>query len=235
MTLAEQIDSLRLRAVAANDEEKIRTRTGEFTTITGRIDMATAKADRVEVARDVLHSAGVAQEDYVELRRAALALVTDLITAVESLNVDAKLDAVKMQAKTVEQFFKNSELWAIAAWKNYLPTEVPAVDDDLLDALQYGGVDVEVIRLDIERAKSAILALSNKDLPQSGDIERLQDALALLGSSGERIGSLVNPTIADVVVRVQSDDGVPFSELTPDVVVELNRLNILHRFRVVLR
>ncbi len=235
MTLAEQIDSLRLRAVAADDEEKIRTRTGQFRTITDRIQGATAKADRVAVARGVLRSGGIEQEEYAELRQAVLSVVTELITTVESLTVDAKLDAVRMQARTVEQFFKNSELWAIAEWKNHLPTEVPAVDDDLLDALQHGGVDVEAIRSDIERAKATIVVLGNKDLPESGDFDRMRDALALLRSTGKRIGSLVNPAIADVLVRAQTDDGVPFAELTPDIVAELNRLNILHRFRVVLR
>ena len=213
MTLAERINSLRLRAVSADDEEKIKTRSGEFTTITERIGKATAKAERVEVARAELRSAPVEQDDYHQLRQTARAVLTQLIATVESLAVDAKLDTVKMQANTVEQFFRNSELWATAAWKSHLPTEVPAVDDELLDALEHGGVNVEAIRADIERAESDMLVLRNKVLPELGDIPRLRAALKVLASSSERIGSLVDPAIAEVVVRAQAD-GVPFSERT---------------------
>jgi hypothetical protein len=234
MTLVNRIHQLQLRAVAADDEYKIRARAGEFSSLRDRIQSAALNASRVAVGRKELRSAGIEQSDYEQNRASGHALVRDLIDAIESIAVHAKLDAVKMQASTLETFLKNSEKWVARAWMDNRPAEQPAVDDDLLDALEQGGVDVEAIRVDIERAQGALLTLSNKTLPERGDWERLQDALTVLISSGERIGLLVNPAIADVVVRAQGD-GVPYTELTNEVVSELRGLGILDRFRVVLR
>jgi hypothetical protein len=88
--------------------------------------------------------------------------------------------------------------------------------------------------LDIESAKLALLTLSNRTLPEPGDDAKLQKALDTLDSSGERIGKLIDPAIADVVVRAQGG-GVPYSEMTPEVISALKKLGILDRFRVVLK
>jgi hypothetical protein len=234
MTLVERIHQLQLRAVAADDQHKIRARAGEFTSLRDRIQRSTSNASRVAVGREELRSAAVTQSDYERNRASALAVVGDLIDAVGSLSVDAKLDAVKIQASTLEAFFRNSANWVAEAWADALPAEQPAVDEDLLNALEQSGLDVEEIRLDIERAQAVLLTLSNKALPERDDWMKLHEALAILSSSGARIGSLVNPAIAVVVVRAQGD-GVPYAELTNEVVAELQRLGILDRFRVVLK
>lgn len=232
MTLLEKIGELRLKAVAADDEDRIKSRSGEFTALRERLQGATANAANVAAGRIELQTAGLMEDSYEQNRAAALAVVKDLIDTIESLSIDAKFDLVKMQGNGIEVHFKNSEKFVASAWKAHVPTAGPN-DDDLLDALERGGVDVEAIRSDIEIAESALLVLRNRVLPQAGDIARMQQALDTLNSIGERIGQLIDPTIANLVVRAQ-DGGVPYSEMTPQVIVALTKLGILERFRVVL-
>lgn len=234
MTLLERIHSLQLRAAAADGEDKIKKRAGELTTLRERIGSATANAPAIAQAREELRVAGIEQADYEQRRSMVQGLVGDLIVEIESLLVSAKFDLVKLQGATVESHFKDSGTWVSTAWKAHVPTELPSVDDGLLDALERGGVDVEAIRDDIGRAQETLLVLRNRTMPVRGDVARLQEALSILHSSGERIGELIDPTIADVVVRAQGA-GLPYSELTDAVVIELARLGILERFRVVLR
>jgi hypothetical protein len=234
MTLLDRIHQLQLRAAAADDEDKIKNRSGEFTTLRERLISATAKAARADIGRKELQSAGVVQDDYEQNRAFALAVVKDLMATVESLLVEMKFDVAKMQGNTVEAHFKSSEKFVADAWKRHLPSAPPSVDDELLDALEQGGVDVEAIRSDIESAKMALLTLSRRTFPESGDNAKLQGALDTLSSSGERIGNLIDPAIADVVVRAQ-DGGVPYSEMTAEVILALKELGILDRFRVVLQ
>jgi hypothetical protein len=234
MTLLDRIHQLQLKAVAADDEDKIKGRSGEFITLRERLETATTNAARADTGRKELESAGIVQDDYEQNRASALAVVKDLIATVENLSVETKFDAVKMQGSAVEAHFKNSETFVVDAWRHHLPPIPPTVDDELLDALEQGGVDVEALRLDIESAKLALLTLSNRTLPEPGDDAKLQKALDTLDSSGERIGKLIDPAIADVVVRAQGG-GVPYSEMTPEVISALKKLGILDRFRVVLK
>lgn len=234
MTLLDRIHQLQLRAVAADDEDKVRSRSGEFSTLRERLETASITATQVDIGRRELHSTGILQVDYEQNRATALAVVNDLIKFVETLSVEAKFDAAKMQGNSIVAHFKNSEKLVVDAWRSHLPSAPPTVDDELLDALEQGGVDVEAIRSDIENAKSALLTLRNRTLPQRGDNAKLQQAFDTLASGNERIGELIDPAIADLVVRAQAG-GVPYSEMTTEVILALTKLNILDRFRVVLK
>ena len=234
MTLLDRIHQLQLKAVAADDEDKIKRRSGEFTMLRERLVTATANAARVDAGRKELQSAGVVQNDYEQHRSVMLASVKDLKATVENLSVETKFDAAKMQGNTIETHFKNSEISVTNAWKQHLSSAQPAVDDDLLDALERVGVDVEAIRSDIESANLALLVLRNRVVPEPGDCAKLQNALDTLNSSGERIGKLIDPAIADIVMRAQGD-GVPYLEMTSEVISALKKLGVLDRFRVVLK
>lgn len=234
MTLLDRIDQLHLRAVAADDEEKIKSRAGEFAMLSERLQAATANAERVNAGRKELSSAGIVQDDHEQNQASALEVVKYLTTMVEDLSVIAKFDAVKMQGSTIEAHFKRSEKFVSDAWRSYVPKAMPAVDDDLLDALDQAGINVEAIRSDIERAAAALLTLRNRVLPELGDNHKLQSALETLNSSGRRIGEVVDPAIADVIVRAQGS-GVLYAEITPEVILGLKELGILDRFRVVLK
>lgn len=233
MTLAQRIHDLQLRAVAATDEERIKTRSGEYTAITEQLVETAGRAARVATARAELASAGILQDGLDQDQDRALAVIHEVADTVSTLRVDAKLDSVKMQVSSIIRFFGESQSWAVQAWRSLVPTELPTVDDDLLDALENGGFDIEAIRADIEQARSNVLVLRSRSLPDTGDHRRLQEALEVLAHSSKRIVDLVDPIVADLVVRAQTE-GVPIDELTPDVVTELRRLGIVNRFRVVI-
>lgn len=233
MTLLERINHLRLKALAADDEHKIKTRSGEFVALRERLQNASANAPRVAAGRRELGAIGLAQDDYDQQCAATSAGIQALIATIESLSVESKFDLVKTQGQNVEMHFRNSEKFLANAWRSHLPLYLPA-DDELLDALDQAGVDVEAIRSDIESARLVLLTLRNRTLPQPGDALRLQQAQATLEASKSRIGEVIDPLVADVVVRAQTGE-VPFSEMTPQVVSALAKIGILDRFRVVLR
>jgi hypothetical protein len=234
MTLLDRIHQLQVTAVAADDEDKIKSRSGEFTTLRERLEAATKNAARTDAGRKELQLAGIVQNDYEQRRTSALDVVKNLIATVQNLSVATKFDAVKTQSSTVEAHFTNSEKLVADAWRRHLPSAPPTVDDELLNALEQGGVNVEAIRSDIASAEMALLMLSSRRLPEQGDNAKLLMSLDTLNSSGARIGKLIDPVIADIVVRAQ-DGGVPYLEMTPQVISALKKLGILDRFRVVLK
>jgi hypothetical protein len=234
MTLVERISQLQLSAAAADDEGKLKSRSGEFTALRERLAAATINAEDAEAGRKELQASGIVEDGNEQSRTASLAIVKEMAAAVESLSVEAKFDALNLQGRNVEQHFKTSEKLVADVWRNYVFSIQPTVDDELLDALERGGVDVETIRSDIEDAKSVLLMLRTRRLPKDGDIAKLQKARSTLNSSGESIGKLIDPAIADVVVRAQNG-GVPYTEITSEIVSALKKFGILNRFRVVLK
>ncbi|MDQ0679677.1 hypothetical protein QFZ30_003059 [Arthrobacter pascens] len=233
MTYLEKIGKLRLNAVAADDENKIKSRSGEFTALRELLQRTTANAASVTAGREELQTAGYTQDGYDQDRALALSVVKDLINTIESLPIETKFDLIKIHGNSVEAHFKNSEKFVTSTWKAYVSSPTSADHDDLLNALEHGGIDVEAIRSDIDNAESALLTLKYRVLPQAGDVAKMRQALDTLNSIGARIGELIDPAIADLVVRAQ-DGGVPYSEMTSEVIVALEKLGILDRFRVVL-
>lgn len=234
MTFVERINQLQLRAAAADDEGKLKSRSGDFTALRERLEAVTINAASAATGLKELQAWGILEDGNEHGRKAALSIVKEMIGAVETLSVEAKFDALNLQGRSVEQYFKTTEKLAADAWRNYVFSIQPAVDDELLDALERGGIDVEAIRSGIEDAKSVLLMLRTRRLPEEGDIAKLQEACTTLNSSGETIGELIDPVIADVIIRAQNG-GVMYTEMTFKVVSVLEGLGILNRFRVVLK
>lgn len=233
MMFLEKINNLRLKAVAADDEDKVKSRSGEFTALRELLQYTTANAENVTAGRNELQAAGYAQDGYDQERASALSVVNDLISTIKSLPVETKFDLIKIHGSSIVAHFKNSEKFVTSTWNEFVPALTSAGHDDLLNALEHGGVNVEGIRSDIEKAESALLTLKYRVLPQAGDVAKMRQAVDTLNSIGERIGELIDPAIANLVVRAQAD-GVPYAEMTPEVIVALQKLGILNRFRVVL-
>lgn len=231
MTLLERIQTLQLRALAADDESKIKTRVGEFTTLRDQISAATSNALRVEVGRKELLAVGHAENGDAQGRTAVLRIVEDLIEAAKTLPVEARIDATRMSTRTVVDFFGKSQKWVEDNWRVALQAGQPEVDDDLLNALEHGGIDVESIRHDIDQAETVLFSLRFRSIPEAGDYTRLIHAREALRSVGARISELIDPRIAGVIVRAQSE-GVPFTEFTDEVIAGLRQLGILERFRI---
>lgn len=234
MTLINRINQLQLRAAAADDEEKVKSRAGEFTALRERLQGATANATSVAAGRQELQAAGITQDMHAKDLASVFAVVRDLINEVEGLTLEAKFDVAKVKGSTVAAHFKNSEKFVADEWQRHLPPTASGVEDELLAALEQGGIDVEAIRADIEGAKLTLLVLSARTLPEPGDALKLQQALSTLNSSKSRIAEVIDPAMASIVLRAQ-DGGVPFLELTPEVILALTKLGILERFRVVLK
>jgi hypothetical protein len=234
VTLLDRIQNLQLRAVAADDENKIKTRVGEFTTLRVQLESATSNAARVAVGRGELRAAGIRQDDPAQGRAPVLAIVEDFITAARTLPVDVKIDAARLSTRTVVDFFGKSQKWVEDNWQITLQSGHPEVDDDLLDALEHGGIDVDAIRHDIDQAESVLFSLRYRSIPEAGDHAKLLRAREVLNSLGERIAELIDPRIAGIIVRAQAE-GVPFAEFTNEVVAGLRQLGILERFRIRLK
>lgn len=234
MTLLDRIQNLQLRAVAADDETKIKTRVGEFTTLRNQLESASSNATRVAAGRRELCAAGIRQDDPAQGRAPVLGVIEDLITVAKTLPVDAKIDAARLSTRTVVDFFGKTQRWVQDKWQMAVQAEHPEVDDDLLDALEHGGIDVDAIRHDIDQAESVLFSLRYRSIPEADDYARLVRAREVLSSVGGRIAELIDPKIAKVIVRAQAD-GVPFAEFTDEVVAGLRQLGILERFRVRLK
>lgn len=234
MTLLERIQSLQLRAVAADDETKIKTRVGEFTTLRDQISAATSSARRVEMGRKELLTFGYTEDGDAQSRASVIRVVEDLIEAAKTLSVEARIDAIRLSTRTVVDFFGKSQKWVEDNWRVALQSGQPEVDVDLLGALEHGGVDVESIRHDIDQAEDVLFSLRNRSIPETGDYARLVRAREALSSVGGRISELIDPRIAKVIVRAQSE-GVPFTEFTDEVIAGLRQLGILERFRIRLK
>lgn len=233
MTLLDKISKLRLSAVAADNRDKLKARSGELTALRELLQRATANAAIVTAGREELRTAGYTQDGYEQDRASALAVIKDLIDTIQTLPIETKFDLIKIQGHSVEAHFRSSEKFVTSTWKAYVPSQTFADHDDLLNALAQGGINVEAIRSDIEDAESALLTLKYRALPQTGDVAKVRQALDTLNSVASRIGEVIDPAIADLVVRAQ-DGGVPYSEMTAEVKVALEKLGILDRFRVVL-
>lgn len=234
MTLLDRIQNLQLRALAADDETKIKSRVGEFTTLRNQLESATSNATRVVAARRELRAAGIRQDDPAQGRAPVLGVVEDLINVARTLPIDAKIDAARLSTRTVVDFFGRTQRWVQDNWQIAVQAALPEVDDDLLSALENAGIDVDAIRHDIIQAESALFSLRYRSLPEEGDYAKLVHAREVLSSVGERIAGLVDPKLAAVILRAQTD-GVPFTEFTDEVLDGLRRLGILKRLRVRLK
>lgn len=231
MTLHDRIGQLRLSAIAADDDERTRARSGEFTAMMERLAVATSNAEAVSIGRKEMEIAGVRDQDFTNQCAQTRRIVAELIRTVEDLPVTSPFDGAKAQAELIELHFRNSEKFVATAWKSHTTQKPPAIDDELLDALSQAGIDVEEIRSEIETAKATLLSLANRPLPRQGDVGRIKEALDTLKVSSSRIAEVIDPDVAEVLMRIQ-DGGVPLSDFTCELLELFRALGILGRFRV---
>ena len=236
MTLIEQVQRLRVAAVAAHDEDRIKRRTGELA----------GQAENVETLIETMQrlSRGVA-----ELRAAQVTLDTDLgpqaaqlaaalHALAESLpgqDADTPLQPLKANVKAADGFVKGLRETVEQAWAAECNREVPVINEDLVAALGKSGIDMEEIRVKIEKAHGVLNVLKNRAVPELGDIAKLTAALESLQACGKQISELVDPILARVITSAQEAAGAPLNSFTPEVIAGLSRLGILDRFWVRLR
>lgn len=236
MTLIEQVQRLRVAAVAAHDQDKINRRTGELAELAERVETLIETLQRLSRGVVELRAAHAAFE--ADLGPQAVQLAADLRVLAETLpsqDADTPPQALKAHVKAADGFVKGLRGSVEQAWTAERNREVPVIDEDLVATLNKSGIDVEEIRIEIEKAYSVLNVLKNRAVPEPGDITRLAAALESLKACGNQLTALVDPVLARVIRGAQETNGTPLNSFTPEVLAGLSRLGILDRLWVRLR
>ncbi|WNZ12045.1 hypothetical protein [Streptomyces sp. 11x1] len=236
MTLVEQVQRLRVAAVAAHDEDKIKRRTGELAGQAESVETLIATIQRLRKGVAALRAAHAALD--ADLAPQAAQLAAALHALAESLpgqDADTPSQALKAQVKAADGFVKGLRGSVEQAWTAERNREVPVINEDLVATLGKSGIDVEEIRIKIEKAHGVLNVLKNRAVPELGDVARLAAALESLQACGKQISELVDPVLARVITGAQEAAGAPLNSFTPEVLAGLSRLGILDRFWVRLR
>lgn len=236
MTLIEQVQRLRVAAVAAHDQDKINRRTGELAELAERVETLIETLQRLSRGVIELRAAHAAFE--ANLGPQAVQLAADLRVLAETLpsqDADTPPQALKAHVKAADGFVKGLRGSVEQAWTAERNREVPVIDEDLVATLNKSGIDVEEIRIEIEKAHSVLNVLKNRAVPEPGDITRLAAALESLKACGNQLTALVDPVLARVIRGAQETNGTPLNSFTPEVLSGLSRLGILDRLWVRLR
>jgi hypothetical protein len=220
MTLIERVQRLRTAAAVADDENTIKRRTGELITLAEYVETS---IERVSIDADLPQKA-----------TQVVATLQALSDSLPDQSVDGPLDETRTRLKSVQTFVKSLRLSVEEAWTTLRSREIPVINEDLVATLARSGIEVEGIRIEIEKAQSVLVILNNSAVPGLGDVAKLSGALETLRSCGERISELVDPTLAKVILNAQGT-GMPLSSFAPEVLSGLTRLGILDRFWVRLR
>jgi hypothetical protein len=168
----------------------------------------------------------------------AAKLAADLHVLAETLpsqDADTPPQALKAHVKAADGFVKGLRGSVEQAWTAERNREIPVINEDLVATLSKSGIEVEEIRIKIEKARGVLSLLENRSVPELGDVARLTAALESLQACGKQISALVDPALGRVITGAQEATGAPLNSFTPEVLAGLSRLGILDRFSVRLR
>lgn len=236
MSLLSRVSDLRTAAVAVDDVVQIKARTGELRTLIERLGPATESLPQLITALTELAKIDVALDaDIIEDANEAHLGMKALAKTLPSLPIDAPLDVPKSHVKAMENFTKELRQFVSANWNIFRDQELPPINEELIEALAAGGIDVEEVRNALIGAQTALTVLKVRDVPGVGDASRFTEAVEKLRACGEQISTLVDPDLAEGILKAQSDEGVPMIWFTSERVVALTELGILDRFLVRLR
>lgn len=234
MSLLARVTGLRTAAVAVDDVVKIKTRTGDLRTLSERLNTPEAGLPALITALAELARIGAPLDgDSLQDAAETVTSIRSLASALPGLPIDAPLDLPKSQIKAVENLAKKLSLFVEAHWLPFRDQDLPAINEDLVEALAAGGVDVEAVRSKLISAQGTITALRFRSVPREGDVDRFTDAIDVLRACGEEISTLVDPALAEGILKSQAE-GVPLNWFTPKRIAALTELGILDRFRVYL-
>ncbi|MFF2190542.1 hypothetical protein [Streptomyces sp. NPDC058155] len=236
MTLIEQVQRLRVAAVAAHDQDKINRRTGELAEQADSVETLIKTMQRLSQGVAELGAAHAAFD--AGLGPQAAQLAADLHVFAERLpsqDADTPPQALKAHVKAADGFVKGLRESVERAWAAERNREIPVINEDLVATLGKSGIEVEEISIKIEKAHGVLNVLNNRAVPELGDVARLSAALESLQACGKQISALVDPVLARVITGAQEANGTPLNSFTPEVLAGLSRLGILDRFWVRLR
>jgi len=236
MTLLTRVTNLRTAAVVVDDVAKIKSRTGELRTLSDRLELTAQTLPGLITGVGALAVIDATlNADTIKDAAEVVAGMRALAGTLPGMPVDAPLDVAKLRVRAVENFTKELRMFVQANWLLYRDQELPAINEELVEALAAGGVDVEDVRNELISAQTALTVLRTREIPHEGDVEKFTGALEKLHACGEKISTLVDPVLAEGILRSQTDEGIPLSWFTPQRISALTELGILDRFQVRLR
>lgn len=236
MSLLTRVTDLRTAAVAVDDIVHIKTRTGDLRTLSDRLRLLAQTLPGLITSLGELAKINVTLDaDTIQDAVEAVAGMRSLANTLPGMPVDAPLDVPKSQVKSVENVTKELRLFVHANWIPFRDQELPAINEELVEALAAGGVDMEDVRNELISAQTALMILKSRESPHEGDVDKYTDALQKLRACGKKISTLVEPVLAEGILRSQTDEGILLNWFTSERMAALNELGILDRFRVRLR
>jgi hypothetical protein len=236
MTLRSTIQDLRAYADVANDEHRVKVRTGQFAELSARLappleELPALNIALSEVAQLDVDLPGGREQDAAQVADGLRALAAEL----PSLGIEQNLDLAKERVRSAEKYTNQLRAFVVGTWQAHVTQPPPAINGDLIDALAQGGVDVEEIRDALETARGKLLAITSRLIPDRGAVQKHRDAIESIHRCGEQIGKVVDADIAEGIVESQEPSGVPLTWFTPERLEKLRALGILDRFQVRLR
>lgn len=236
MTLRSTIQDLRTYADVANDEHRVKVRTGQLADLSARLSPPIAELPNLNVALAEIVQLDVdlppgRDQDAAQVAEGLRTLAAEI----PKLGIDESLDLAKARVRSAEKYVGELRALVVGAWQSYVSQPPPAINGDLVDALAQGGVDVEEIRNELETARGQLLAISSRMIPGQGAVEKFRAAVEVIHRCGEKLGDVVDADIAEGIVGAQEGSGVPLAWFTPERLEKLNALGIIDRFQVRLR
>lgn len=236
MSLLTRVTNLRTAAVVVDDVAKIKSRTGELRTLSDRLELpAQTLPDLITGLRDLAVINVFLDADTIKDAAEVVTGMRTLASTLPGMPVDAPLDVPKSQVKAVESFTKELRMFVQANWLSFRDQDLPPINEALVEALAAGGVDVEDVRNELVSAQAALMGLKFRDIPGDGNIAKFKGAVEKLRACGEKISTLVDPDLAEGILKAQSDEGILLNWFTPERISALTELGILDRFQVRLR
>jgi septation ring formation regulator EzrA len=234
VTLLERARALDSVLRSAVDQDRLRLEIGRIDDRAAAIRTAAVELERAATAVEELRAAGRPLAD--ETRQALSRLQQRLesargeIASTPLVGAGDDLHAV-VQAATDQA--RRTSLALTEAWARHLAElSIPSVDEEFLVLIETAGLQVDDLLRDVESARARITVRQGRRLPERGDVEALQHAIATLQGAVEALGSLVPAVVGDFIVQASSRTGAPLELLTEDVRNFLDEHGLTSRYRI---
>lgn len=234
MNVLEQAESVRAQLRVLTDlikNEGIRQRVHQRFI---RIQSVSEKIEPLATASVELSAVGRPVPRDLELK--LVALKKDVASGREAVRKDVTNltgDSIVETLQKIEQVLLNVEQNLSAQWVGFVRQDVrlPAVSEELLRALESLGAAFRQDCEQIRNLRASIENLSERQLPEKGDVDRLAIAARELQRAWEGLGSgTLTDDVRDFLMNTGAPEGAPLSNLTGEVLEWLAQHSLIERF-----